>query len=72
MVLQALHLMVRSGQIHVSHEWDHNRCSQCSQEEETTVHMIKCNHLETAKETWKEAQMRLKEHLTKQGTCPLL
>ena len=36
------------------------------------MHMIKCDHLESAKETWKEAQTRLQEHLTKQGTCPLL
>ena len=51
-------------------EWDHNRCIQCGKEEETTVHMVKCNHLDSANETWKEAMTRLEEHLKKQKTDP--
>ena len=47
-------------------EWDHNRWIQCGKEEETTVHMMKCSHLESANETWNEAQARLRDHLTAQ------
>ena len=52
-------------------EWDHDRCPLCGQEEETTIHMMKCNK-EGAKETFAAGMERLDLHMTEQQTCPKL
>ena len=50
-------------------EWDHNLCPLCAKEEETTVHLLKCQH-EGATETWNTAMERNDTHMTEQQTCP--